>query len=90
MLQRARCAAGHAGVHNVNLLRAPAESLPLRDASVDLILLNGIFNLNPRRNEIFGELARVLKPNGQVFGAELILDTPLPECLKTGTANWFS
>jgi hypothetical protein len=52
--------------------------------------VNGIFNLNPFRDEIFRELARIVKPGGSVFGAELILQAPLQESSRTGKANWFS
>jgi hypothetical protein len=39
------------------------------DASADQVLVNGIFNLNPFRDRIFHELARILKSAGTVFGA---------------------
>jgi len=57
---------------------------------VDVVLVNGIFNLNPRRDAIFRELARIAKPGGSVFGAELILRAPLAEDQRAGDANWFS
>ncbi|HBY59266.1 MAG TPA: methyltransferase type 11 [Solibacterales bacterium] len=69
---------------------AAAECMPLPDASVDVALANGIFNLNPARAEIFAELARVLKPGGRFFGAELILTAPLPEEMLRSDANWFA
>lgn len=87
MLQRARQAAASGNVHFV---QAGAEQLPLADASFDAALVNGIFNLNPARDAIFGELARVLKPGGAVYGAELILREPLTEQQRASTANWFS
>jgi arsenite methyltransferase len=87
MLQRASQAACGA---NVAFLQGDAERLPLRDASVDAALVNGIFNLNPARDAIFHELARVLKPGGAVYGAELILREPLSKEQRASTANWFS
>jgi ubiquinone/menaquinone biosynthesis C-methylase UbiE len=73
-----------------SVVQAAAEELPLRAAVVDMALVNGIFNLNPRRDEIYRELARVVKPGGSVFGAELVLQAELPAALRAGTANWFS
>ncbi len=89
MLARARCAAREAGAHNVLFCRAGAEALPLADASVDVALVNGIFNLNPAREAIFRELARVLRPEGAVFAAEMILLSSLPESQQS-EADWFA
>jgi SAM-dependent methyltransferase len=90
MLARANSALRELGLPNVMFLQSAAEQLPLADGSVDQALVNGIFNLNPFRDEIFHELARVVKPGGSVFGAELVLQAPLQEASRAGTANWFS
>lgn len=90
MLDRARRAAAEAGVTNVEFRRADAEALPLPDRSVDVAIVNGIFNLNPARDAIFGELARVVRPDGEVFVAELILIEPLPEDERASLTNWFA
>jgi len=90
MLERARQAADVAGAGNVEIRRTDAERLPLPDASIDVALVNGIFNLNPSRAAVFGELARVMRPSGSVFGAELILAEPLPEAERTCATNWFA
>src|SRR5258707_1880194 len=50
MLARARCAARDAGIGNVMFCQASAEALPLRDHSIAVALVNGIFNLNPARD----------------------------------------
>lgn len=71
-------------------VKAGAESMPLRESSVDLAVVNGIFNLNPFRTEIFRELARVVKPGGRVYGAELVLKGELSVTFQAGRANWFS
>ena len=90
MLGRACRAATQVGLSNLLFVRGSAESLPLPDSSVDLVMVNGLFNLNPYRREIFQELGRVVRPGGQVAGAELILRSPLPDSMKAGSANWFS
>jgi arsenite methyltransferase len=74
---------------NLAWCRASAEALPLADGSVDVVLVNGIFNLNPGRSRIFAELARVVRPGGRVHAAELVLRGPLPEAERTD-ANWFA
>lgn len=89
MLRRARQAAREARAGHVLFCRAAAEQLPLPDHSVDVALVNGIFNLNPARREIFRELARVVRPAGAVYAAELILAGPLPT-ERFREADWFA
>ena len=62
----------------------------MRPGSIDVALVNGIFNLNPRRGLILEELARVLRPGGTLYGAELILENPLPEAAAASEADWFA
>ena len=90
MLERAGESSRALGAANMAFVRADAERLPVASASVGVVLVNGIFNLNPHRDAIFQELARIVKPGGSVFGAELILRAPLPEDQRAGNANWFS
>lgn len=90
MLRRAKAAARQAGVNHVEFRRADAEAMPVETGSVDVALCNGIFNLNPRREAIFRELARVVRPGGRVFAAELILREPLPAPATANRENWFA
>jgi len=90
MLARARRAADDSGTPNVEFRQADAETIPLADASVDTALVNGIFNLNPGREAILRELARVVRPGGTVWVAELILNEPLSEEVHANPTNWFA
>src|ERR1700737_3503108 len=72
MLARARQGATASGLE-VTFTRGDAERLPLDAASIDMALVNGIFNLNPARAAIFQELARVVRPDGSVYSAGLLL-----------------
>jgi arsenite methyltransferase len=90
MLDRARRGAREAGVSNIEFSEADAERLPLADASVDVALVNGIFNLNPMRDAIFRELARVVRPDGVVYAAELILRDTVEKPQTADDANWFA
>jgi arsenite methyltransferase len=89
MLIRARQAIAEAQAANVETHLADAEQLPVEDASIDVAIVNGIFNLNPAREQIFAELARVVRLGGAIFAAELVLAAPLPEEEKHAT-NWFA
>jgi SAM-dependent methyltransferase len=90
MLTRARRSAHESGATNTEFFEAGAEELPLERAAFDVALVNGIFNLNPERASIFRELARVVRPGGTVYGAELILKGALPDSAKGGDDDWFA
>lgn len=90
MLSRARQAAVEAHAASLIVCRADAERLPLKSDGVDVALVNGIFNLNPARGEILAELARVVRPGGSVFAAELVLREPLPPEVQASEENWFA
>ncbi len=91
MLDRARCAARRLGLDTISLERAAGEELPFCNAAFDLAAVNGIFNLNPQRSEIFRELARVLKPGGRAYGAELVLRPSMPRTEEIeDPARWFA
>jgi arsenite methyltransferase len=90
MVARARRAADEAGQGNVAFQQAPAEELPLPDDDVDVVLVNGIFNLNPARAAILAELRRVLRPGGSLFVAELIRVEPGAPKAPTCSTEWFT
>jgi len=89
MLMRARKAAEAYGV-NVTFCQGDAERLPLDEASIDVAFVNGIFNLNPARAEIFRELARVVRANGHVYVAELVLQEAVSKPDHFTEAEWFA
>jgi len=90
MLGRARQSAVELGVRNVEFYQADAETLPIDDSVIDVALANGVFNLNPDREAIFGELARVVRQGGAVYAAELILREPLSPEIQDSESNWFA
>ena len=90
MLARAHATKEQADLQNLDFHHANAERLPIPDETVDVALVNGIFNLNPKRREIFSELVRVLRPQGRAYVAELTLTHPLPEDDSTSESNWFA
>ena len=90
MLARARRATVSMAMSNVMFCRGDAERLPLGDASVSVALVNGIFNLNPARTEIFRELARVVRPGGAVYAAELVLQEAVSTPEHFTQAAWFA
>jgi arsenite methyltransferase len=90
MLDRMRRAAQGAGLENIEFRESPAERLPLRDGVIDVASVNGIFNLNPHREAIFRELSRVVRQDGHVYGAELILIEPIADLVPPTQTDWFA
>ncbi|MCH7556706.1 MAG: methyltransferase domain-containing protein [Planctomycetes bacterium] len=76
-------------VQNVEFLCAPADSMPLPDGSVDLVAVNGIYNLSPDKTAVMREVARVLRPGGRTIFAEIVLKAPLPEEIRKNINDWF-
>ncbi len=87
MLRRARQAAA---AYGVTFCLGDAERLPLAEASIDVAFVNGIFNLNQARAEIFRELARVVRTNGHVYVAELVLQETVSKPDHFTEAEWFA
>ncbi|MHC5056509.1 MAG: methyltransferase domain-containing protein [Planctomycetota bacterium] len=77
------------GVERVEFLCAPADAIPLADASVDLVTANGIFNLSPDKDAVMREAHRVLRPGGRTVFAEIVLKAPLPEEVRKDINDWF-
>jgi arsenite methyltransferase len=90
MLAVARASAQTMGLTHVEFLEGDAESIPANADSIDVALVNGIFNLNPARTSIFNELARVTRRGGVVFAAELVLRGPLPSDVHSSESDWFA
>jgi SAM-dependent methyltransferase len=77
MLAKARAAATEMGAENVDLLEAEAEQLPFVDASFDVVISNGVIDLIPDKDAVFGELSRVLAPGGRLQIADVTIQRPV-------------
>ncbi|OPY79959.1 MAG: Demethylmenaquinone methyltransferase [Syntrophorhabdus sp. PtaU1.Bin153] len=90
MVDRALRALKETGLANIEFCEAPAEHLPSRNGEIDVAIINGIFNLNPNREAIFAELARVVRQNGHVYASELILIKPVANPAPSAEDDWFA
>lgn len=76
------------GLDNVTFHHAPIESLPLPDATMDVVLSNCVLNLSHDQPRVWREIARVLKPGGRAVIADMVLLRPLPEALRSHVEAW--
>ncbi len=88
MCERARATAQDSGTAPwCEFLHGEMEAIPLPDASVDVVISNGVLNLSPRKSRALAEVARVLRPGGRLCVADLTVEDDLPpEVLASGAA----
>jgi arsenite methyltransferase len=79
MLAKARAAAAELGARNVEFVESEAESLPFADGSFDVVISNGVIDLIPDKDAVFGELHRVLAPGGRLQIADVTIQNPVSE-----------
>jgi arsenite methyltransferase len=88
MLERARASADEMGIDNVELHESLIESLPLEDASVDIVISNGVIDLVPDKDAVLSEIKRILKPGGRLQVADVVIHRPVSEEAERDIDLW--
>jgi len=88
MLDRARDSAVEMGLENVEVQESLIESLTVEDASVDLVISNGVIDLVPDKDAVFDEIDRVLRPGGRLQIADVVIHKEVSEDARKNIDLW--
>src|SRR2546428_5778656 len=88
MRDRALAGARQCGLAYIEVLEGDATRLPLDDASVDVVISNGVLNLVPEKDRAFAEIARVLRPGGRLQIADIVTGVELSDAIRRDIDLW--
>ena len=78
MLVKSRETASMLGYDHVEFRAGLAETIPVEDASADVVISNGVINLCADKKAVFEEIRRVLRPGGWLQFADIANGRPVP------------
>ena len=88
MLARAKESAATMGIDHIELHESLIEDLPIADASVDVVISNGVIDLVPDKDAVLGEIDRVLRPGGRLQIADVIIHHEVSEDARKRIDLW--
>jgi len=74
----------------VSFVRGYIQDPPVPDASVELVVSNGVVNLAPDKATVFAAAARALVPGGRLALADIVSEKPLTEAISCNAELWAS
>ena len=89
MIKHALRNAEAAGLDNVEVRKGIIEELPVEDNSVDWVISNCVINLSPEKDRVFAEIARVLRPGGQMLVSDIVAED-LPDWVLSSAGMYSS
>jgi arsenite methyltransferase len=89
-LAKARRLAAAGGFDRVQFLEGRIEQVPAGDESADCVISNGVINLSPDKQQVFGEAARVLRPGGRLAIADIVSEQQLKDSIVCDADLWAS
>ena len=88
MLELARRNLAKVSATNVEFHKGEMESMPLPDATFDVIISNCVINLSPDKDAVFRESHRVLKPGGRMRVSDIVWTRQPTEAERSDLASW--
>lgn len=66
------------------------EDIPLPDASIDVVISNGVINLSFRKRRVIQEIFRVLRPGGRMSITDIVSAKQLSQSIVNDPKLWAS
>jgi arsenite methyltransferase len=88
MLALARENQRKAGATNVEFLKGELESIPLPEASVDVVISNCVINLSGDKDRVLAEAFRVLRPGGRFAVSDVVVRGDVPTDIRRSVELW--
>ena len=87
-LDKARRLRDGLGLEHVRFVEGLIEEPPVEPGSVDVVISNGVVNLAPDKDAVFGSAARALRPGGRLAIADIVSERELIERTRRNVALW--
>ena len=88
MIAKAESNRARVGASNVEFRFGEIESLPVADATADVVISNCVLNLVPDKARAFSEISRILKPSGRFTVSDVVIEHDLPEPVRRSAEAW--
>lgn len=72
---------------NTTFRKGDIEDIPLDSNMADHVISNCVINLSQRKDKVFREAYRILKPGGRLSISDIILERELPDYIKESLAG---
>ncbi|MCL1972571.1 MAG: arsenite methyltransferase [Endomicrobia bacterium] len=88
MIAKAKRNAKKLGAKNIEFRQGDIENMPVDSNTADVVISNCVLNLLPKKDRIFHEINRVLKPEGHFCVSDIVLKGELPLALRNAVAMY--
>ena len=88
MLAKSRNTASEMGLEQVEFREGILEEMPVGDGQADVVISNGVINLCADKQQVFGEIWRVLRRGGVLQFADIANGQPVPEAAVSNIDLW--
>jgi 2-polyprenyl-3-methyl-5-hydroxy-6-metoxy-1,4-benzoquinol methylase len=89
MIERAKANQAEMGAYNIEFKQADVTQLCGLDATFDLVVSNGVFNLIADKDKAIRAVFRWLKPGGRLWMADQFLVRAAAKSIEERVASWF-